>query len=1232
MVHSTAYNRIARRVENRLYELICFLIGPRKTSVVVCLSDLTKKLISLPVVEFSLPPNFINRRKKRIPRRISVSSTAQPKKKDTLSDNLQTKLAPVSPVKQASLVSACVESVTSKKLEMIDSVKSAMVDSNNENGDSLLSSKRPRRGKKTSIYSTKTRSKKESISVVSKSDDISSIIKKKRSARLWEKLEHLIHISNDLSEKSEKVEMHPPLIQETSSNEVDKSDDASIDDKRITAVVKDRSNCSWKDEEEFSEDIAVEIKCALDELISQISEQTEVNAKPCDLITEPLRLPEERRIVPPLRIRLPNKRQMRARKPARSKEYSPPGPSSRQKYLNSGGTVGVNQKQRFGTSLKECDETAFGDSNSQILSSSCSSEHNNSPNQELKTLFMTLPDYLGLSSWIHLTTLILSFVFLQLGTSSLAKVDCEESREKSFNKPGFETSLQNISSNKSDNSKLGCENSLQNIFSNDDIFTTESEDASIDLRMDFTSPVQQYEANAAVDFKLVDEGKETSTGRHLRPKSVTYKELFPELFSSRRRKASNSNQLPPKKVRENERKSEKCVEETVEHGTPQTSSTAEAHIGSTMIEILKDNALEEQDSLNLPVVSNHASSPFEHSQKMYRRDGSALERKRRMYNVNADTNNSPDDDDDNNIGQRRQHSKESHYEMFFDPLPPILLDSKDFCKEFEEMHAKASMNVGNVDFPKNVDQKLRTQCLQPVPYFKRIAQRRKLNPFAIGLKSRSSDNDSSIFYREILLRGEDLRKQNDAEIVVDGLLPQGDDDDVGTVNPALEIARSICRVIPRPTNTDDDGQSVELTVDDISNLIETESAERKELLQDLIKIIMSQYTSEIVSENVTGGASIQYDTMMKNCYRLRDRALLFTQERRDNVIWAHKSLIENLPINILATYINMLRFCKTMDRHLIDLILKKDSYDKIKSLIQPIRDFILSKVYDPQTIAISKTLSVSVTLKRRVDSICLIAVGPYINAGDYHPKIKSHDYLFRILLPNIVHYVEHVRLCLPISSEFSACEAADYAITLVCRKVNEVHKRFPSKKIVLVGWGLSGLINHQVVQCTSDISAIVNFAFPMKTVEGMRGDVDDDILLTYCPTLFIVGEKSTDCNIYELQRMASRMIAPAGVMLVGSANNNLQVSSLRLSTERFTQRTVQRALLDDIVDFFEKYCLGPLSNLNRQKPVALAETNDADMSLLKFTSSLFGQHCTSRKDSGARAARDRLKIDWQSSN
>lgn len=40
-----------------------------------------------------------------------------------------------------------------------------------------------------------------------------------------------------------------------------------------------------------------------------------------------------------------------------------------------------------------------------------------------------------------------------------------------------------------------------------------------------------------------------------------------------------------------------------------------------------------------------------------------------------------------------------------------------------------------------------------MPYFKRISLRRKLNPLAIGLKSRMDDDETSDFYREILLRG-----------------------------------------------------------------------------------------------------------------------------------------------------------------------------------------------------------------------------------------------------------------------------------------------------------------------------------------------------------------------------------------------------------------------------------------------------------------------------------------------
>uniref|UniRef100_A0A915AFD1 Uncharacterized protein n=1 Tax=Parascaris univalens TaxID=6257 RepID=A0A915AFD1_PARUN len=61
----------------------------------------------------------------------------------------------------------------------------------------------------------------------------------------------------------------------------------------------------------------------LDEICGRIDERTDIMSR--GLITEPLRRPGERRIVPPLRIRLPQPRNVRERKPARSKDYSPPG-------------------------------------------------------------------------------------------------------------------------------------------------------------------------------------------------------------------------------------------------------------------------------------------------------------------------------------------------------------------------------------------------------------------------------------------------------------------------------------------------------------------------------------------------------------------------------------------------------------------------------------------------------------------------------------------------------------------------------------------------------------------------------------------------------------------------------------------------------------------------------------------------------------------------------------------
>ncbi|VDM42210.1 unnamed protein product [Toxocara canis] len=486
-------------------------------------------------------------------------------------------------------------------------------------------------------------------------------------------------------------------------------------------------------------------------------------------------------------------------------------------------------------------------------------------------------------------------------------------------------------------------------------------------------------------------------------------------------------------------------------------------------------------------------------------------------------------------------------------------------------------------------------------YFKRISLRKKLNPLAIGLKSRMDDDETGDFYREILLRGEEIRKggeKSEVEVDIETVAPV-EDDELAPSNPAIALASVLGHVSPRPTKLNEEtGEIEEAGVEGIQQLLATECDERRLLVTKMINVISAQYTAELATERVVGGMSIQYNTMMKNSYRLRNSIPIFTKEKREAAKWAHKLLIERLPLSMLATYICLLRFCKTSGRTLIDLLLKEEtSDDQLKAMNSLIAEFIFEKVYDPQAAAISRTLN-----KRRIDNVYVIAVSPSLSHGDFRSKEKSHEYIFRTLLPNVVGEVEQLRITLPMQSKFSVCEAAEFAIDTVAKKVAEVRKKRSNMRIVLAGWGTSCVINHQVVNLVPNVSAILDFAFPLKTAEGMRGSVDDDILLTYCPSLFIIGEEALDCDVREMQRMAYRMKAPAGVIVIGSADNNLHVSVLRLCLERFTQRTVERALLDDIVDFLERYCSRTFKNVFPLRPILPLDTNDVDLTIFKASS------------------------------
>jgi hypothetical protein len=137
----------------------------------------------------------------------------------------------------------------------------------------------------------------------------------------------------------------------------------------------------------------------------------------------------------------------------------------------------------------------------------------------------------------------------------------------------------------------------------------------------------------------------------------------------------------------------------------------------------------------------------------------------------------------------------------------------------------------------------------------------------------------------------------------------------------------------------------------------------------------------------------------------------------------------------------------------------------------------------------------------------------------------------------------------------------------------------------------------------SGVAGLLNFAFPSETVYGPRGDVDDDICLTYCPSLYVVGQYAKDAKLKSIQKLRANSLCDSGLIIVGGANRNLYVNAMRLSTERVSQRFVERAILGHVIDFMRQVTqesgLSARDLRPNLHPVHLANIYEVDGNALK---------------------------------
>ncbi|CAK9807759.1 KAT8 regulatory NSL complex subunit 3 [Anthophora quadrimaculata] len=282
--------------------------------------------------------------------------------------------------------------------------------------------------------------------------------------------------------------------------------------------------------------------------------------------------------------------------------------------------------------------------------------------------------------------------------------------------------------------------------------------------------------------------------------------------------------------------------------------------------------------------------------------------------------------------------------------------------------------------------------------------------------------------------------------------------------------------------------------------------------------------------------------------------------------WLHNLLFDHLPQEYLGIYLDILQTLRLKIPQLIDkmIAVQPNINAKTGSITWETLGSLLRRTWDPVTLSLNSN-----RLKKLPGNPILIIVPSGVGSNI---STRQHKWISQLgALGMVVTVHTHLGLA---ANRMTMMVCIDQLVQATRTKIQDIRSDCPGRPIILVGFNTGAALACQVAQM-EHVTAVICLGFPFTTVEGKRGAPDDTLMDIRCPVMFVIGQNATLVRPDDLEDLREKMMVETSLVVVGTADDHLRISTAKKISEGITQNMVDRCVLDEIGDFVGTILLQP---------------------------------------------------------